>query len=289
MLSDILKKPVELSVDNKVIKFSSLEEFEFALSPRTAVPYERVSKMMLLPVNELSDELQAIDVAKDEVSRLMSHSPETSIEVSARLEATPSVSFSKEHNWREIFVGLKNSDCSRTHPYKNTALKMYLRYLTNRMDIIRHIKNDITNKESMDDSDNRSVLSETAMPDYSRLSTLESEADLLSTDITMKSMLKGEAVVIEIQEGDAMIIRLARYNCKLLARDGMKFIDFDGVEHSLELGKNNIGRDEKCAVTLNDETRQISRVHLSIYNYDHKKLLLTDLSTQGTSIPKKDL
>ena len=286
MLEKILKKPAELTIDNKVIRFSTIDDFEFALFPRTTITFDKISELISTSFDELCRELQSIRRSKDELSKLLSLCPETSSGINIRLTSVDSGVFSKEHSWRNIFIALNSFSMSHSSVYKNTALKMYLRYLSNRMDIIKYIKKEsVMKKDSINEKEEHAVTILRA-PNSSSLSTLEFDTSPLNSVTKMERIIKGDAVILEIDDGDTVDVQLSRYNCKLLARDGIKFIDSNGVEHSLEIGENKIGRSNECTIIFDQDMREISRVHLLIYNYDHKRLLLTDLSTDGTSLPK---
>ncbi len=163
---------------------------------------------------------------------------------------------------------------------------MYIRYLGNRSNIARDIKNELEIKSKalnkpVDISDI------TMLPTEQILSTIEVEADKLGFPLDMIRIPKNKPIDIEINEGEVVDIYIAKYKCNLISKNGIKFIDNDGFEHMLTLDENKIGRGKACNVKFGSDLREISRVHLLIVNYNHKKLQITDLSAQGSYLPKR--
>jgi hypothetical protein len=93
---------------------------------------------------------------------------------------------------------------------------------------------------------------------------------------------KGESTSFDVKEGDEISLLLANYQCKLIIRDGIKFVDNNGVVHPMILGENKVGRGSECKVRFMDSMQRISRLHLTIIIHDNNRLELTDLSTYGT-------
>lgn len=110
MLSRLLTKQIELKIDNKVISFSTIDDFEFSLNARTSISPDRVTGMISLSFDELNDELKSIGAAKFELNRLLSESPEISTGITMRLKSLDTTIFSKEHGWRDIFIALNSND-----------------------------------------------------------------------------------------------------------------------------------------------------------------------------------
>jgi len=60
-----------------------------------------------------------------------------------RLKSIDTAIFSKEHSWRNIFIALNNHESLPVCKYKNIALKLYIQYLGNRLNIAKNIKNEL--------------------------------------------------------------------------------------------------------------------------------------------------
>jgi FHA domain-containing protein len=276
MLQKIFTKPVELNIDSKVITFKSIDDFEFALGARTTVPPEKIIDAIKATPGELDLELNAIVVAIEQLSELNDQSSETG-DITQSLKAINPVVFSNDNGWRDIFFALKKDQSAESSEYKQIALTAYLQYLTNRQEIIQTMKekfeNDPVQKENAD---------------VAQFKTGELELDekfdsrILAKELGMTNMPTAEYVVFEVKEGDEIALLLANYQCKLIVKDGIKFIDNENVEYPIMIGMNKIGRGRECTIRFADTMQRISRLHLIIINHDNKKLELTDLSTYGT-------
>jgi len=278
MLQKFFTNPVELLINDKAVLFNSIDDFEFAIDARTAIPLDKITDTMNSSLSELRLESDAIAVAKDTLSKLVSQSPETSSGITMRLKSINSAVFSKDNGWRDIITALNGDESFELCKYKQIALKTYLRYLSNRLGMISSVQLELEKNQSMKEDSHELSMLKTASLDLND----SSDATIQSSRSGMMTLPKGKPVIVYLKEGDKIELLLSKYKCELHAIDGIKFIGSDNVQHPIELGKNKIGRGQGCSVKLPDKMQEISRVHLSIVNHDHNKLELTDLSTHGT-------
>ena len=276
MLQKIFTKPVELSIDGKVITFKSIDDFEFALGARTTIPLEKITDALKATPGELDLELNAIVVAIEQLSELNDQSSETG-EITKSLKAVNPVVFSNDNGWRDIFFALKKDTSAESSKYKQIALTSYLQYLTNRREMIQTIK------AQLESNNNQKENAEAAQFKTGELELDEKfDSKILAKELGMTNMPTAEYVVLEVKEGDEIALLLANYQCKLIVKNGIKFIDNENVECPIMIGMNKIGRGRECTVRFSDTMQRISRLHLIIINHDNKKLEFTDLSTYGT-------
>jgi FHA domain len=276
MLQKLFTKPVELNIDDKVITFKSLDDFEFALGARTTIPLEKITEAIKATPGELDLESNAIVIAIEQISELINQSSETG-EITQSLKAINPVIFSNDNGWRDIFFALKKDQSAESSKYKQIALTAYLQYLSNRQEMIQTIQAQL-------EKDNNQK--ENAKAAQFRTGELELDEDfdsgVLAKELGMTSMPKAVPVVFELKEGDEIALLLANYQCKLIVKEGIKFIDDTNIEYPMTIGMNKIGRGSDCKVRFIDTMQRISRLHLMIINHDDKKLELIDLSTYGT-------
>ncbi len=283
MLQKIFTKPVELNIDDKIITFKSIDDFEFTIASRTTIPLKRVTEAINATSGELDLELNAIIVAIEQITELLSQ-PSESGEITKSLKAINPVIFTNDHNWRDIFFALKKDRSVESSKYKQIALSAYLQYLTNRQEMIQSIKAQLGNDHSQNKNE-----------EIAQFKTGELDIDdnfdskLLAKELGMKNMPTAEYVVLNLDEDDEVELLLANYQCKLIHKNGIKFIDNENVEHPLIIGLNKIGRGRECNVRFADTMQRISRLHLLIINHDNKKLELSDLSTYGTYYLQRSL
>ncbi len=276
MLKNLLTKPVELNIDGRGITFKSTEDFEFALDARTAVPLKKVTEAIKSTPGELDMESNAIIIAIEQITEIIDQSSESG-EITQSLKAINPVIFSNDNGWRDIFFALKKDHSGDSSEYKKIALTAYLQYLSNRQEMIQTIK-------AQCEKDNNQKGNAKA-PEF-KTGELDIDDDfdskVLAKELGMTTMPTAEYVVFELDEGDEVALLLANYQCKLIIKQGIKFVDNENVEHPMVIGLNKIGRGRECNVRFTDTMQRISRLHLMVINHDNKKLELTDLSTYGT-------
>ena len=276
MLQKIFTKPVELNINGKTITFNSFDDFEFSLGARATIPLEKIIEAIKAMPGELDLELNAIDVAIEQLSELNNYTSEPG-DITQGLKAINPIIFSNDNGWRDIFFALKKDHSADSSKYKQIALTAYLQYLSNRKEMIQTIK------AQLEKEDNNKQSAEIIQ---FRTGELECHDDFdsknLAKQLGMTSMQKGKPIVIEIQEDKEVALLLASYQCKLIFKEGIKFIDNNNTEYQLDEGENKIGRSSECKVRFTDTMQRISRLHLMIVNHDNKKVELTDNSTYGT-------
>ncbi|MBL1142761.1 MAG: FHA domain-containing protein [Proteobacteria bacterium] len=280
MLKNLITKPLELNIDGKGIMFKSLDDFEFAMETRTLVPQERIIEAVNATPGELDLESNSIVVAIEKISELLNQSSEQG-EVTQKLKAINSVVFSNDNNWRDIFFALKKDHSTESSKYKLIALSAYLQYLTNRQEMVQSIKA----RFEIIHGQHGTTEFKTGELDIDD----NFDSTVLAKELGMKRMPTAEYVVIELNEGQEIALLLANYKCKLIFKNGIKFVDNENEEYPMIIGLNKIGRGRECNVRFTDTMQRISRLHLMLINHDNKKLELTDLSTYGTYYLQKSI
>lgn len=281
MLQNIFAKSVELIIGGKAVAFQTADDFEFALGARTAIPLDKITEAIKASPGELHLESNAIVVAIEKLTAIIKQPSETTSGITTRLKPVNSVVFSNDNSWRDIFIALKKDNSSDSSTYKQVALNKYLQYLSNRKELIDSLLEQL--KKESASSDNRQ---ETIEVVPFRTGELESDEDfdptIINEKLGMTDMPKGVAIDFDIEEGEKIDLLLAKYHCKLVAKDGIKFLDYNNIEYPITIGMNKIGRGKECSIRFIDTMQKISRLHLKIINHNDKNLELIDLSTYGT-------
>jgi FHA domain-containing protein len=272
----ILTKPLELKIDGKLITFKSMDDFEFAMRPRTMLPQNRITETINLSSGELALESNAMDVAMEQITELINESSGSG-EVTQKLKKIKSVIFSNDNDWRDIFYTLKKDRSTDSSKYKLVALTAYLQYLNNRQELVKTVKARLEQNETPQDN------TEIAEFKTGELDIDDSfDSNILAKQLGMNDMPIAEYVELELEQGTEIKLLLADNQCKLVLKNGIKFIDSENIEYPIVIGLNKIGRGRECNVRFVETMPRISRLHLIIINHDNKKLELTDLSTYGT-------
>lgn len=285
-------EPLEIVIGDKVMRFASVQEFEFSLNGRTALPSQKMSDLMKLSPRELKAEAVTIEELEKRFQSLLERSEDITIS-NALTRFDPSI-FSKDNDWRSIVIGL--NDCGEEYKeFKIAALKKYLQYLRSRKAILKDL---YFQKQAQADKD-LEVKDHTVFGSLDKLSAtahLDSTMSGPTSDVTQmfqqirkkepvtRRLPKGEPVMIHIKSGEIVEISLSKHKFRVAVTAGLELIDEEGQHYMLAKGRNIIGRDVECDISLSPTMKDISRKHLIIENLGDNRLKLTDLSSHGTSV-----
>ena len=288
MLNKFFAKPIEMTVGEQSLKFSSLADFEFALSGRTCVPSKKITSMVKFSIDELKKEAKTIkDIEKQFVS-ILSKSIEDPESIDRALREMDAQIFSQDNGWRTIIAALHGGD-EELNEFRRVALVKYMQYLSSRQEIIKYLYSE--KKKHMKSSSSSAADAGSEFKDTLILENTVFEPLHEGTDNTeMDKMPKGENVTVKLKPGTEINILISKHPCKIIRDEsGNKFLDNAGRSYTLKLGKNVIGRDSKADIMLEPGLRDVSRMHLVIETDDTHTLYITDLSAHGTYIPQKYL
>jgi len=108
-------------------------------------------------------------------------------------------------------------------------------------------------------------------------------------EISFSRLPKGETVEIELQRDHAVDLLLAKHQCRILLQDRLLFVDQEGHDSELRVGRNIVGRDATSDIIMDADLRDISRKHLIVESDGVGQVKLTDISSHGTSLPPRFL
>jgi len=285
--------PLELVVGDQIMRFASVQEFEFSLNGRTAVPSQKISALMKLSPRELKAEAFTIAELEKRFFALLQRSEDITINT-AMSKLDPTI-FSADHGWRNIIAEL--NECGEEYrEFKLAALKKYMQYLASRKTLLMGLYTE--KKALMEKADE--VKDHTM---FSRSDKLSATANLESTmsggtasDATQifqpvrkrtpvtRQLPKGEPLILQVPVGEEIELKLSKHKFRLSNTEGMELIDQEGQHYILSKGRNVVGRDMECDISLDPTMKDISRKHLIIEYLGDNRLKLTDLSTHGTSV-----
>lgn len=136
MLNKIFRNPIAIEIGDQTVKFSSLADFEFALTGRDAIPAEKVCATIVSTSDKLKDESEANQELEDRLSVILRTSGNNPAGIHAALKDVESAAFTRDHKWRDIIKGLKESD-EDVGEFCRLALAKYIQYLKTRQEVIR--------------------------------------------------------------------------------------------------------------------------------------------------------
>jgi FHA domain len=289
MLNKFFAKPIEITVGEQDLKFSSLADFEFSLAGRTSVPSKKITSMVKFSLDELKKEAKTIKEIEKQFVSMLSKSIENPESINRALREMDAQIFSQDHGWRAIIGALHSGD-EELNEFRRVALVKYMQYLSSRQEIIKYLysekKKHVKSAGSSNGAEAGNEFKDTLILENTVFEPLSDN----KTSSAMDKMPKGENVTIRMKTGREIDVLLSKHQCKIIGGEsGSKFIDEAGRSYDLKIGKNVIGRDSKSDIMLDPSLRDISRMHLVVELDDTNTLYLTDLSAHGTYIPVKYL
>jgi FHA domain-containing protein len=288
MLNKFFAKPIEITVGEQTLKFSSLADFEFALAGRTSVPSKKITSMVKFSLDELKKEAKTIKEIEKQFVSMLSKSIEDPESINRALREMDAQIFSQDHGWRLIIAALHGGD-EELNEFRRVALVKYMQYLSSRQEIIKYLYSE-KKKHVVGTLPNGAETSNEFKDTLMLENTVFEPVAGSKTSDEMEKMPKGENVTIRMKAGKEIDVLISKHPCKIIADEsGIKFIDESGRSYTLKLGKNVIGRDSKSDIMMDPNLRDVSRMHLVIETDDTNTLYMTDLSAHGTYIPLKYL
>lgn len=286
MLENLFSKPLALKLDEQLISFASVGDFEFALSSKIAVPSTKVMDMFKYNAKQLHKEAKSIKQIDKSLVALLCHFVEQPDDIMDSLKKVDTSLFSQDHAWRDIIIALNAMGCEFDR-CRHVALVKYIQYLSARQDIIRYLYTQ--KKKEVASRKDEAPVQQGRMRDT--LAVLEEfkNADSLLDDDELGRMPKGETIEIRLTAEEQIKVNLSKHKCLIKASKRFLFIDSSGQQYSLNVGRNVIGRSTDSIVPIDPHLRDISRLHLAIENLGSNILRLTDYSSYGTYIAAKFL
>lgn len=287
MLNIFFAKPIEITVGEQTLKFSSLADFEFSLTGRTSVPSKKITSMVKFSLDELKKESKTIKEIEKQFISMLSKSIENPKSINHDLREIDAQIFSQDHGWRSIIAALHSGN-EELNEFRRLALVKYIQYLSSRQEIIKYLYSEKKRHVKLGSSSTETGINfkDTLMLENTVFEPLSEN----KTSSEMEKMPKGENVTIRMKAGREIDVLISKHPCKIIGGEsGSKFVDEAGRSYDLKIGKNVIGRDSKSDIMMTPNLRDISRVHLIIETDETNTLYLTDLSAHGTYIPIKYL
>ncbi len=294
MLDNFFNKPLELQVGEQTLKFSSVADFEFAVSGRVSVPSRKITEMVKFTPEQLQKEARTIKEIEKKFVSILSKSVEDAHSINRSIRELDPLIFSGDHGWRDIISGL-NDGGDEFNAFRRIALVKYMQYLSSRQEIIKYLYSEkkklmnepVIEPKRQNGDGAHDEFRETLMLENTIFEPVAVETSGEEKNVSdFERMPKGEVVTVTLAPGKKMTVMLSKHECTLVAKDGnIQFIDHTGKSYTLGKGRNIVGRDTISTVILDPSLRDISRIHLVVENIDDTSLQLTDLSSHGSFIP----
>ena len=273
MLTRLLTKPLRLELEDRVLHFDSLGDFEFALSSRTEVPAAKVAELMRYDSDALAREARSIRAFERRLIEVIARGSEETERLDPLLRALDPKLFSQDHRWREVMRALASKD-RRYDDFKRVALAKYAQYLGARQDLLRSL-------DAARRAGGGPVPGEEGDPRSTLLFAAPAEED--GPRAGFQRLPRGESLELELPPDGAVELVLSRHLFRLLAGDPPRLVDDQGRPQPLDPGRNTVGRSPDGNVVVDASYQDVSRLHLVIQvAQDGRRFAVTDLSAHGT-------
>lgn len=281
---------LDITIDGETLVFHSPRDFEFALSGRASLPTSKIAALARLGDDELLREAEAIRAVEQRFADALSGALEDITNVGPLLKSMEPSIISQDHGWRSIIGALNDIECT-PESYKKIALVKYMQYLASRQDVVKSL---YANRQprvpgELRASNGAPVHRPTARFRETMLLSVNGSAERDLHDATFSRLPKGETVEVDLDENSPIDLLLARHQCRILMRDRLLFVDQNGHDSELRVGRNIVGRDASSDIIMDSNLRDVSRKHLIVESDGVRHIRLTDISSHGTSLPPKYL
>ena len=287
MIKSLFAKPLKLEFEGRTISFSAVGDFEFALASRTEVPATKVAELVQLTPEDLRSEATSIREVERRFVEVVARSLEEPGSVGHLLRELDLKLFSQDHEWRAIIQALIGQP-AQFDEYKQIALVKYMQYLGSRQDVLSSL---YANKVDWRATALAPDAAPNASPDKFRETLIFDVAEPQVREETVsrfERLARGETVAVGVI-GDRLEIILSRHRFSLQPGSPARLFDENGPEYELASGRNVVGRMPGMEVVVDAGYRDVSRKHLVIETSHSSYVLLTDLSSHGTFVPRGTL
>ena len=279
MFKKWFRRPLELDLSERVVRFDSLGDFEFSLSSRTDVPAAKIAELVRFDPKALRAEAGNIREVERRFVHVLSHSLETPGALGLRLREMDVKLFSHDHDWRDIMRAVIEQS-AEFEDYKQLALAKYMQYLGSRQEVLRSIyanKQVTAPDDDEPEQDGGPDLRDTLIFDLAALPQAYDSPGF-------RRLPRGETVTVAVPPGRELQLVLSRHMFTLVSGARPRLADADGRAQPLDGGRNVVGRQLDADIVVDAQMRDVSREHLIIMVGETDDFALTDVSSHGTFV-----
>jgi len=302
MLDGLFRKPLELEIGDRTLRFDSKVDFEFALASRSEVPAGKIAELVRFDSQQLLDEANSVRQVERHFVEMLSRSIQEPGSIGYLLREMDLKLFSQDHEWRGIMSALARQD-RRFDEFKQLALVKYVQYLASRQDVLKGIYAHKASQgagvnepePAMDPSYRQTIIFDVAdLPEAQAPAPRDAEdegpapddgQDRAPAPPRLHRLPRGESVRLRAPDGESVEIVLSRHPFLLRLDEHPALVDLEGTEMPLARGRNVIGRHPDSDIMVDAAYRDVSRTHLILELGQEGELALTDLSAHGTFVP----
>ena len=277
----LFSRTVKISLAGSEIQFQTPRDFDFALSGRVGLPASKFGALVELADDDLLREAEGIRKLEQRFSEILSAAMESGSPVGPVLKALDLSLVSQDNDWR-VIIGALNGLNEQHEEFKRIALVKYMQYLTARQDVIRTLYSHRQRNRAEAVTQVGGVGESSAAMKETIIFDLSDDVPDVGDSRGLARLPKGETVEIDVESDMPIHLVLVKHACRIVLEDDLYFIDDMNNRIRLKSGKNAVGRDAKCEITMHPDHRDISRKHLMVDRISQSSVRLTDVSSLGT-------
>ena len=283
-----LRPALRLDIGGRLLEFESLADLDFCLAPRVGVLPARLSELLERGADELKADSVNLRNLELRLSGILEDFDRHGLSCIDGVAAMGLQVISKDFDWRAILTQLLQAPPKQEF-FVRLAVSRYLQYLGTRQNLLRLL---VEMKEPGVGRAQGALSTAAGRAFAPDKSTMAFDADACAgtqSDATLCRLPQGEAVVLHLENGGEIAIKLAKYKFYLAHSRDWALIADNGKRYVLHEGINSVGRSRDNDVPLDADFSNVSRKHLMAEPVGADAIVLTDLSSYGTYIPQTAL
>ncbi len=280
MLNNLFNKPLELKIDDKTLLFNSISEIAFCLDGRTSISSKKLSELLKYSIDEIEEQIKKLSDINSSLFKVLNRVVDDPDNIDRSMRELDPLIFSQDQGWRDIIQSL-NKGPHDIDKIRVTVIMKYMKYLSSLDETLGYIRDGKKLSAGMPENeiernDFEATWSLAHMPSENKVDSHPEQ--------TFKRLPKNKKVVIKFPNSGKLDMKLAEYQCQLVATNNQVQLINNSGSTALSKGLNTIGRSTKCTVQIDSAQKHVSRTHLDILINDDRLLHLTDYSSEGTFI-----
>ncbi|HEX6930360.1 MAG TPA: FHA domain-containing protein [Gammaproteobacteria bacterium] len=284
-----LGKGFELQLGSEALHFETEDQFKIFLKSRANVSAETLAQLKEMPVDRLDRQLQRNERIYKYTLGLLLQVAERGTSVDMLWRELDISELPDEQQWPAILFGVSSSR-ELSDDLKRESIERFVEFLRARKALLlklRELAGAPRIERHQDTAEFEAAVDNKPPPD-----------DEIPEDLTGAAMTRGrdycripadDDVVIGMVDEQRINLYLSRWKITLCMRSGAVFVEEDGNMVPLRRGENSVGRSAGCEVPVTGAPMDVSRRHLIINWLGGGKVLLRDVSSKGTWLPREFL
>jgi hypothetical protein len=275
MIKRLFHRGVALNLGSDEIQARSTERLRASLATRQVVAPARLAELGVMSDRALEAQASALDALSAQLASELSAGTTAPARILAQVQEqdTP-----LPGTWTEV-LGNARGWSAGSNDFQRVVLESLVEYLGCERACVRIL---ITNRD-------RDSLANTGDDGTTRQRLILDPASLAQSDIpplTFSRLAKGDPTEVLMAPGQALELKLAHQRFLLVSGVPWLLVDDVGEDLRLQPGHTLVGRSSDCEAMVHESYVSISRRHMALDIRGTASVIITDLSSLGTFLPK---